>query len=337
MPPAGSPGNAASATSSAWSSGSCRRDQPTERAAPGPAPTTTAPTAYAAGLGGLRRTARRLGEQGGIERLGERLGARAGGLLGARLGARPGGRLGARLGARLRAHSAAPPCRRPPPRRAVAADRRRPGRRGRAAGARPGRRRTPGATASRSSSVRPGGEQRGEHAGAALHQQPATPRVRQLGQHVRQVAAEQQRRGPPANTAAPGSRSRLRVSTTRTGDGGSPRETRSARRRSDRTSSRGSSARTVPAPTRIASQPARKLVHRVKIFRSGQDQSARRPVVERAVQRDRRAQQHVRSVRHAITVRVQALGGSARPGSGAGVGRCGVRFRTPEPASLDFG
>jgi hypothetical protein len=94
--------------------------------------------------------------------------------------------------------------------------------------------------------------------------------------------------GPAASSAArskslaPGSSWPEGEITARSGDAGLPPATRSSRRSADRTSSRGSSARTVPAPTTIASTLARTASTRSKsaafdsISRSGET-SSRKP------------------------------------------------------------
>ena len=77
-----------------------------------------------------------------------------------------------------------------------------------------------------------------------------------------------------AENRAPGSSSPPRVSTTRTGDGGSPLWTRPAGAAPDRTTSRGSSRPDRAAPTRIASQPARSASTRSRS--AGPDRTSRR-------------------------------------------------------------
>ena len=127
-----------------------------------------------------------------------------------------------------------------------------------------------------------GGEERGVDGGAALDEQPAHTPMPQVGEHgdqVGRVAGVDDLREPGETPPQRGQRPAagvdeafgvaggeeggggVEVAAGRQGDlrrvRGSPRAVRAACRAADRTSSRGSSARIVPAPTRIASLPAR--------------------------------------------------------------------------------
>ena len=274
--------NAASATSSAWSCGSTAA-RPADRAScPGPAPTTTAPTEYA---GRARRAA-----PGQLDRLGEQGGSRASGH-----GSEPIAQH------RRVAHGADPQ----QPRAAVRA--------GRAEEA--GERGSPsstGATASRSSSASPAASTAVSTAAPPSTSSRPTPRSAS--------SANTPARSPPSTTAParlrtpprPGRARRRGRARPAPGDGGMPaaHPGRPPGRGADQQPRVVGADRAGADEDRVAAGP--QLVYRVKILRAGQDQPARRPVVERAVHGDRRAQQHVRSVRHAITVRDQS--DARRPG-----------------------
>ena len=143
-----------------------------------------------------------------------------------------------------------------------------------------------GATASRSSSASPAAR---TAVSTSLRPRPAAaarPGPARSAKTSASSPPSSSGAGPPAKTAAAGSSSPRRVSTTRAGVGGRPREARSAG--GSPSAPAGAGCRPALCRPRRGSRRSRPAARPpVQILGPGQDQPAPRTVVQRAVQRDR--------------------------------------------------